>query len=60
MDEKFIYQMLIHIYLLINNDTILWKNNLMMDVDGKRILIVQYNYYLIKIYKLYTKKNNNN
>lgn len=56
MDEKFIYQMLIHIYLLINNDTILWKNNLMMDVDGKRILIVQYNYYLIKIYKLYTKK----
>lgn len=60
MDEKFIYQMLIHIYLLINSDTILWKNNLMMDVDGKRILIVQYNYYLIKIYKLYTKKNNNN
>lgn len=34
---------------MINYDTILWKNNLMMDVDGKCILIVQYNYYLINI-----------
>lgn len=34
---------------MINYDTISWENNLMMDVDGKCILIEQYNYYLINI-----------
>jgi len=34
---------------MINYDTILWKNNLMMDVDGKCIFIIQYNYYINKL-----------